>query len=80
MWNFIDEILEKFSMSVNEELSQAGPRKLRIIEVDHNRDSSKQSIEQIIKVNKNILRKYFIHPIKKTAVVNEFVNKIHVDL
>jgi hypothetical protein len=30
MWNSGDELLEQFSMSVNEELAQAGPSKLRI--------------------------------------------------
>jgi hypothetical protein len=41
MWNFVDEFLEKFNMQVNEEISQVGPNKLRIAEVEENKYSSK---------------------------------------
>jgi hypothetical protein len=47
MWNSVDELLEKFNMSVNEELAQVGPRKLRIEKVEDNKDNSKQAIEQL---------------------------------
>jgi hypothetical protein len=60
MWNSANGLLGQFSMPVNEELSQVGPRKLRIKKVDDNREKIKEVIVHITKVNNDVPRKYFV--------------------
>jgi len=80
MWKFSYDLLEQFSMLVNEVLAQAGPHKLRIEEIEENRDKIKEAIGLITEVNEDVLTKYLAHPIKKNVATNEFVNKIHRDM
>jgi hypothetical protein len=46
-------------MPTMNELNQEIPNKLGIEEMEHNGDKIKQSIEQIIEINKEVLNKFF---------------------
>jgi uncharacterized protein Yka (UPF0111/DUF47 family) len=80
MWNYVDELLEQFKIPVMDEITQVGPIKLRITKVEDKIDNSKQAIEKLIEVNKDILSQYLIQPIKQASYTNDFENKIHRDL
>jgi hypothetical protein len=61
-------------------LDQTSPSELRIAEVNHNRDNSKQAIDLLQDVNKEILNEYLIKQVKLPTATDAYIKKIHIDI
>jgi hypothetical protein len=72
LWNSTDNILGKLDMTDMDELNQEVPRKLRISEVEKDRDQRKQVIEIMNEINPGVLDNYLIKPVQMTTLVENY--------
>jgi hypothetical protein len=61
-------------------LDKAGPSELKLKNVIEDRDARKDEIIQIKEVNKDILNKYLVNPIRLTTSNNSYVKRIEKEM
>jgi hypothetical protein len=59
-----------------DELNQAVPSKLRIIEVELSQDDNKQEISHLSEVNKDVLNSYLVKPVKLDTMIDAYLKRM----
>jgi hypothetical protein len=80
LWNYVDELLDKFGTLTMDEIYKGFPSNLSIVEVEKNRDESKKYIDQLTEVIKDTLDEYLIQLFSMDTTTYSYIKTGHREL